>query len=342
MEDVAREPEEVNVVLITGRRDRRTELGYGARGRTINTKRIGRAERRKLAVLYPYPDGIERPVVRGDCLDGGSNAQRPCAFVSCRYHLAIDVHPTKGTIKENFPGLELEQLLDTCALDAAARDGMTLEDVSLRMNVVRERARQIEAKALERKRAALAKIVVDNDLSEALDTTGTVPIRRQHSEARRGDGADKTAAARQPRTSLEELRALAAQREALIEADDASIGEVANEPVAEVAKMARQATCLKSEGGCGKVFDVANATGRASKRCPECKPPRAKLVRPSTSIERAEAVAAGVDIEPLTRTLQRTQLAPLFTVRLGRLEIECHTIDALETLVSRWGGVAAP
>ena len=81
---------------------------------------------------------------------------RPCPFVSCRYHLYLDVS-TKGKIKVNplVCGIEeIDQALtilpDTCAIDVANRnpDGITLEQIGNRLGVTRERIRQIEVVAL--------------------------------------------------------------------------------------------------------------------------------------------------------------------------------------------------
>lgn len=53
-----------------------------------------------------------------------------------------------GTIKLNFPDRDPTQLSETCALDVAARDGVTLEDAGELLNVTRERIRQMEGLAL--------------------------------------------------------------------------------------------------------------------------------------------------------------------------------------------------
>lgn len=90
-------------------------------------------------------DGIEpRPTTRGECVDG----ERPCPFVSCRYHLYLDVNPDTGSIKLNFPNLDVDEMADTCALDAADHGGLVLDQVAALMNVTRERARQLEVHAL--------------------------------------------------------------------------------------------------------------------------------------------------------------------------------------------------
>lgn len=87
-----------------------------------------------------------RPTTRGDCEAG----ERPCPFLSCRHHLYLDVNPDTGSIKLNFPDKELHELADTCALDVADRQGITLEHVGSLMNVTRERIRQMETRALAR------------------------------------------------------------------------------------------------------------------------------------------------------------------------------------------------
>jgi len=62
--------------------------------------------------------------------------------------LALDVNPETGSIKLNHPDVELWELAETCSLDVAERGGATLEDVGEVLNVVRERVRQIEMRAL--------------------------------------------------------------------------------------------------------------------------------------------------------------------------------------------------
>lgn len=83
-----------------------------------------------------------RPATRADCEKG----ERPCPFLSCRFHLYLDV-TSAGGITFNFPDLELHEMAETCALDVAERGGAILADVGSLMNVTRERVRQIEAKA---------------------------------------------------------------------------------------------------------------------------------------------------------------------------------------------------
>ena len=88
----------------------------------------------------------ERPQRRSECAAG----PRPCPHVACRHHLYLDVNPTTGTIKLNFPDLEVWELAISCALDVADQGATEIETVSEMMNVTRERIRQIEAHALAR------------------------------------------------------------------------------------------------------------------------------------------------------------------------------------------------
>lgn len=124
-----------------GRRRRRSR----ARARTISIRRLSKAELNRGRALYPEED-YWRPTSRGECAE----MERPCPFVSCKYHLYIDVHPVRGSIKINFPDAEVWEMTDTCALDIADRGGITLEEVGEIMNLTRERVRQLETQGLAR------------------------------------------------------------------------------------------------------------------------------------------------------------------------------------------------
>lgn len=84
------------------------------------------------------------PLTRGEC----EGTPRPCPFVSCKHHLYLDVSPVTGTIKLNFPDLEVWEMRASCALDVADEGGVRLEDLGVLLNVTRERARQIEVQAI--------------------------------------------------------------------------------------------------------------------------------------------------------------------------------------------------
>ena len=124
-----------------GRRRRRSR----ARARTISIRRLSKTELNLGRMMYPE-EQYWRPQSRGECAD----MERPCPFVSCKYHLYIDVHPVRGSIKINFPDLEVWEMTDTCALDIADRGGITLEEVGEIMNLTRERVRQVETQGLSK------------------------------------------------------------------------------------------------------------------------------------------------------------------------------------------------
>ncbi len=117
----------------------------GARPRTIPARRLTRKEIDEGISLADDMD-YRRPRTRSECAEG----VRPCPFVSCRYHLYLDVNPATGSIKINFPDLEVWEMPHTCALDIAERGGITLEEVGTIMNLTRERIRQVEVAGLDK------------------------------------------------------------------------------------------------------------------------------------------------------------------------------------------------
>lgn len=131
------------------------------RARTISIKRLSKREIERGRMLYPETE-YDRPKTRADCLHG-PHAERPCPFTLCKHHLALDVNEFTGSIKFNFPDLEVWEMPETCALDIADRGGITLEEVGAVLNVSRERVRQLEDKIV-RKLRVLQSV---NDLGEA-------------------------------------------------------------------------------------------------------------------------------------------------------------------------------
>jgi hypothetical protein len=121
------------------------------RPKTVNVANMRRDMRRE-ARAEPEAASVDsgdldelppRPRVRGDC----ENGLRPCPYVSCKYHLYLDIG-SNGSMKMNFPDRDPTDLTETCALDIADVGGATLEDVGVLMNLTRERVRQVEVKAL--------------------------------------------------------------------------------------------------------------------------------------------------------------------------------------------------
>lgn len=88
----------------------------------------------------------ERPKTRGEC-----PTKRPCPFVSCQYHLYLDV-TDHGSIKYNFHGRAPWELNESCALDIAEEhpDGKPLSHIGKHFGLTRERIRQIEVAALKK------------------------------------------------------------------------------------------------------------------------------------------------------------------------------------------------
>jgi hypothetical protein len=116
-------------------------VGAGATARARAPSAFGalsKAELNRGRMLYPEEE-YWRPKTRTECVD----MERPCPFVSCKYHLYIDVHPVRGSIKLNFPDVDVWEMTETCSLDIADRGGITLEEVGEIMNLTRERVRQV-------------------------------------------------------------------------------------------------------------------------------------------------------------------------------------------------------
>ena len=112
---------------------------------------------------------IERPQTRAECIDG----PRPCPWISCRYHLLIDVKPSGAVIANvKEPGqyghrtisrhtrrpiddqnlddqlLErMETMSDTCALDVAERGGASHKEVGELLGIRKQSVLRIQASA---------------------------------------------------------------------------------------------------------------------------------------------------------------------------------------------------
>lgn len=153
----------------------RSRRKRSVRARTVSMKRMTRRELELGRLLFPPdPDDPPRPRTRAQCAteDGKPVGPRPCPFVSCKHHLYLDVSAKTGAIKLNFPDLEPWELEESCALDAADRGGMPLEEVGRRTNLVRERIRQIEV-------GAMAKLHAQKEMRELRDLQGLEGAKRK-------------------------------------------------------------------------------------------------------------------------------------------------------------------
>lgn len=100
------------------------------------------------AEMNPPVEGVDRPRTWGECraaLELG-----PCPWVSCKHHLYLDINPQTGSIILNFPDLEPWELNHSCSLDVTEGGELTLDIVGARMNLTRERIRQVETRAMNR------------------------------------------------------------------------------------------------------------------------------------------------------------------------------------------------
>ena len=93
----------------------------------------------------PLP--LVRPTKRSEC----ANVPRPCPFVSCRFHLYLDVR-NDGVLRLNFPDREPHEMAVSCSLDLATDGPRTLDFIAGLMGVSKERARQLEASGLAKVR----------------------------------------------------------------------------------------------------------------------------------------------------------------------------------------------
>jgi hypothetical protein len=108
---------------------RRRKCNPNPRAYTWNTEAL-RSQLRRERDITPIEVAswqAERPRTRGECRD----VPRPCPFISCRHHNAIETNEENGSVKEMYPHLKiftdpegeglqrLEDTHGTCSLDRA-------------------------------------------------------------------------------------------------------------------------------------------------------------------------------------------------------------------------------
>ncbi len=113
------------------------------RSQSISLERTGKkyilGKLKEETLLVPDVEGVVRPKTRGECVGG----ERPCPFVSCVHHLYLDVSPKTGSLKLNFPDLDVSEMTETCSLDVADRSSVRREEVASIMNLTPMRIQQI-------------------------------------------------------------------------------------------------------------------------------------------------------------------------------------------------------
>ncbi len=156
----------------------------GARPKSLGTHSLSAVARRELrrdmsdlaadgfyarAADGSFKPGPRYPKTFGDCETMvprvlPSGAKGWCPFVACAMHLAYDVDEVTGAVKEMFPGRELSDLGETCAIRFALEgapsgspdgDGHTLERVGEAMNLVLESIRKVEEVAIRKVKRAI-------------------------------------------------------------------------------------------------------------------------------------------------------------------------------------------
>ena len=153
------------------REQQRSRRKRDVRARTISIKRMTKRDLEIGKLLYPETD-YWKPRTRSECVAG----PRPCPFVSCKYHLFIDVSSRTGAIKLNFPDVDVENMKESCALDVADRGGATLEAVGEYMNLTRERIRQLEVKALAKLNAVDEMLALRDYIDEGPKGKRRLPV----------------------------------------------------------------------------------------------------------------------------------------------------------------------
>jgi hypothetical protein len=120
------------------------EQQLGGRGR-----RLPVLEPLALDASWEMRAGVPR--ARADCV----GAPRPCPFVSCRHHLwLLEQESRPGNPAMGIQGeTTIRPVAASCALDVAARGGITLDEVGEILGITATRANQIERAGLAKLRA---------------------------------------------------------------------------------------------------------------------------------------------------------------------------------------------
>ncbi len=125
----------------------------GRHASLIKVRKISPTER--AIALRVFPGNHKRPQKRSECVGG----IRPCPYVGCRHHLYLEVtEPRKGQgggpggdIRLNFPGLDPDELDESCSLDVVAdRVEVTSDEAGDLLGITRQMAERIEHVAVNK------------------------------------------------------------------------------------------------------------------------------------------------------------------------------------------------
>lgn len=106
--------------------------------------------------LRVLPD--DRPVTRADCLPGGTNAERPCPYLGCKHHLALETDGSGG-VREM---LDWDDGQPSCALDVADQGSHGLRETGDLLGLTKQWTREIELRAISKvKNTAVGREMVD-------------------------------------------------------------------------------------------------------------------------------------------------------------------------------------
>jgi hypothetical protein len=144
-----------------------------AGGKARHIERVKPRSVRRVRKEDPEAEPIDepRPRTRADC----RGAVRPCPWISCRHHVGVEVHAS-GNLSWAHPGVAVEDLEHSCALDLAEHSGLTLAQVGNVLGITRERVRQIEHRALAKVHQHMRDLgLTDEDLQPLFRVEGRTP-----------------------------------------------------------------------------------------------------------------------------------------------------------------------
>lgn len=151
-----------------GRDNRERVTVPGDRPRAIMTRALTQGERDEMTadVRSLTRSGVYRlRPQHGNGIDGDC-PPAACAWISCRHHLKYEVDPVSGTLRDNWPGVDWDEMRETCSLRVAetvADTGqhMEFDEVGLMVNLTDEWVRRIAGEGMRKMRANVSPDLAD-------------------------------------------------------------------------------------------------------------------------------------------------------------------------------------